>query len=1003
MFLKSENNNEMKKLLLQILFVFTLLNINAQQINLMGDSLTFSKHDFILAEGKFVADILLDKGDNKTVQLAAGLFSDDVKRVTAQKPEIKFDIKTVSNTCVIVGSIEESRIIKDLVKRKVIDVSDVKGKWESCLIQVVENPAKGINKALVIAGSDRRGTAYGLLELSRQMGVSPWYYFADVPVVMHDKIVINQGRFVQKPPSVQYRGIFINDEMWGIRPWAMNTLAPEEGKGLGPTTYSRIFELLLRLKANMLWPAMHQQTKPFNYYPENSILADKYGIVMGSSHIEPMLRNNIAGAEWDQEYPGEPYDYVVNRKNIYKYWEDRVKQNGKFENIYTIGKRGKDDEAGTEVTVNVLEKIFADQQEIFRKWVNKYVSEVPQVLIPYTEVLDLYNKGLKVPDEVIVCWPDDNFGYIRQLPDKEEQKRPGGSGVYYHFQWLNGATTAYPWLYSSPLALTWLEMKKAWDFNARKLWIVNVGDIKPSELGIEHFMQMAWDMDEFEKNEPEKFLVKWASGKFGEKYSKQVASIFAKYFELCYARRPEHMVMFNARENALKWDWFSLYNYNDEVQKRIDEFRLLIEQVDEIYEELPLQYKDAFFQMVAYNVKGAAFHNLKVLYAQKSNIYGNEKRASAATYAAFAQQAENEIHNLIHHYNREQVLVGSKWDRMASLPGPWGSQWRQWDMPPLSNYSGEGVPEMQLSPEGEKKDELPGFSVFNNDKRFIDIYNSGNGLFYWKAEVADDWIELSESAGSVFNEKRIWVSIEWEQAPKGADIEGSISFSYQTSNDEVWRSWENLTGDDKKAYIDGTLKSTGSQKKFEIGFSVFNPDKPSVGNVSGFVESNGYISIEAEHFTRKTDGKNGSWNVIEGLGRTGNSVAVLPFNTPSCNTVSEILNKSPSLEYEIVALTTGEVSLELNCIPTYPANKEYGLRFAVSVNDDKPVIVSDNGKRDVISNLLKKSAKLNIPGQGQYVLKIWMVDPGLVIDKIIINTGGVKDSYLGPPESVYKN
>jgi hypothetical protein len=515
----------MKILLLPILLLFASLSINAQQIDLVSESESGSIPGFILAESKFVVDILLDPGDNKTVHLAAGLFSDDVERVSGLKPEIKTDINTVSKICVIAGSIEESRLIRDLVKRRVIDVSDVKGKWESCLIQVVENPMKGIDKALVIVGSDRRGTAYGLLELSKQIGVSPWYYFADVPVVKRSKIVVNRGRFVQKTPSVQYRGIFINDEMWGLRPWAMFTLAPEEGKGLGPTTYSRIFELLLRLKANTIWPAMHQQTRPFNNYRENSIVADKYGIIMGSSHIEPMLRNNIAGAEWDQEYPGQPYDYVQNRDNIYNYWEERVKQNGRYENIYTIGKRGKDDEAGAEITVDVLSRIFADQRSILRKWVNRDITKVPQVLIPYTEVLELYNQGLKLPEDVIICWPDDNFGYMRQLPDSKEQKRPGGSGVYYHFQWINGATSAYPWLYSHSLALTWLEMKRAYDFNANKLWIVNVGDIKPAEVGIEHFLQMAWDMDAFEKNEPEKFLINWASREFGKDYAAQIASV----------------------------------------------------------------------------------------------------------------------------------------------------------------------------------------------------------------------------------------------------------------------------------------------------------------------------------------------------------------------------------------------------------------------------------------------------------------------------------------------
>lgn len=988
----------MKKLSLSIVLLLVVLSMKAQQLILTNAS---SVDDFILSEGPFVADILLDSNDNKTVLLAARLFSEDVERVFGKKPALKFDVNMVSGTCIIAGSINDNRLIRELAKRKKIDLTDVKGNWEGCLIQVVENPVKGVKRALVIAGSDRRGTAYGLLELSKQMGVSPWNYFADVPPVKRDKIIVKHGRFVQKSPSVKYRGIFINDEMWGLRPWAMNTLAPSEGKGLGPTTYAKVFELLLRLKANTLWPAMHQQTRPFNFYKENSIVADEYGIIMGSSHIEPMLRNNIAGAEWDVEYPGEPWDYVNNKKHIYKYWEDRVKQNGKYENIYTIGKRGKDDEAGSDITVNILEQIFTDQRDILGKWVNKDVSKVPQVLIPYTEVLDLYNKGLKVPEDVIICWPDDNFGNIRQLPNTKEQKRPGGSGIYYHFQWLNGATTAYPWLYSSPLAFTWMEMKKAYDYNARELWIVNVGDIKPAEIAIEHFMQMAWNMDEFEKNEPQDFLEKWAAREFGSAYGKRIASIFPPYFELCYARRPEHMVMFDAREKELKWDWFSLTNYNDEVQTRINEFDDLIRQVDEIYEILPFHLKDAFYQMVVYNIKGAALHNKKVLYAQKSNAYGKEKRASAATYAALAQQAENEIHKLIYKYNNELITVGNKWNHMASLPGPWGGQWQQWDMPPVSIYSGEGHPKMQLSTEGGEKDQLPGFSVFNRDQRFIDIFNSGNGIFYWKAQVSGDWIHLSESSGSISDEKRIWVTIDWENAPIGLDVEGLVTFSYRSSNDEIWREWENLSEEDKKGYTKGTLKNPDSHNSSEVRLKVFNPEPLITEKVHGFVESNGYISMEAENFSRKAKGKNGNWEVIEGLGRSGNSVAVLPTNIPTCNAASVIETDAPSLEYDIYAFSKGEVSLVLNCIPSLPLNNEYGLRLAVSLNDEKPVIVMDAGKRDVIANLLKKTTKLTIPHQGSHVLKIWMVDPGLVIDKIIIDAGGVKESYLGPPESVF--
>ncbi|HHJ10465.1 MAG TPA: hypothetical protein ENK25_06185, partial [Bacteroidetes bacterium] len=583
----------MKKIILPLLVVFSTWSLFGQT-DFSVDHLVNEKgtgKDFALFKNGSAANILVDPKDDKTIILVTGLFSDDVHRVTGIRPEVKSEPGSVSKNCVIAGSIEGSRFIKELVKKHKIDVSKVKGQWESCLIQVVDKPFKGIDRALVVAGSDRRGTSYGLLEISKQIGVSPWYYFADVPVKKHDELMIKSGSHIMKSPSVQYRGIFINDEMWGIRPWAEKTLAPQEGKGLGPTTYRKIFELLLRLKANFLWPAMHLNTKPFNFYPNNKLVADSFAIVMGSSHIEPMLRNNMRHAEWDAEYPGESFNYVTNRDHICKYWEKRVEENGKYENIYTLGKRGQDDEPGKEITVPVLEQVISDQREILRKWANKDVTKVPQVLILYTEVLNLYNQGLKVPEDVTICWPDDNFGNIRQLPNAEEQQRSGGSGIYYHFQWLNGATTAYPWLYTTSLGLTWMEMKKAYDHNARKLWIVNVGDIKPYEIGIEFFMRMAWDMSKFKKNNPRKFLIDWASRDFGPEYALRIADVMEKHYDLAYARRPEQMMMF--RRGVKSWEWFSIDNYNDEAQKRIDAYDTLIKQVDKIYHSLPDKYKDA--------------------------------------------------------------------------------------------------------------------------------------------------------------------------------------------------------------------------------------------------------------------------------------------------------------------------------------------------------------------------------------------------------------------------
>jgi len=946
-----------------------------------------------------VADLVVDEQDSKTVRLAVRLFAADIDRVSAQKPTIREQVQAASPSCVLIGTLDQSHFIQRLIKSKKIDVSDIRGQWESCLIQVVDRPFSGVQRALVVAGSDRRGTAYGVLELSKQMGVSPWHYFADVPPKRKDAILIKAGRFVQGSPSVKYRGIFINDEMWGLRPWAMNTLAPAEGKGIGPTTHRKIFELLLRLKANFLWPAMHQQTKPFNCYEENRVVADAYGIVMGSSHIEPMLRNNMGGAEWDREYPDEPWDYVKNREHIYAYWEKRIKENGRYDNVYTLGKRGKDDHAGSDITVPVLEQIFADQREILTMWVNQDIEQVPQVLIPYTEVLGLYNKGLKVPEDVIICWPDDNFGNIRQLPNAQERQRAGGSGIYYHFQWLNGATTAYPWLCTTPLALTWSEMKKAYDHNVRARWVVNVGDIKPAEINIEHFMQMAWDISAFQENDPKGFLEAWAARDFGAEYAAPIAQIMAKHYELGYARRPEHMVMYRARDQKYTYDWFSMTNYNDEAQQRVDAYDQLIKDTDAVYASLPTDKKDAFFQMVVYNVKGAALHNRKVIYAHKSQVYGQQERASASVYAAKAQQAEQAIKALIQHYNTGLITVGSKWNHMASLPGPWGGQWQQWAMPEVSHYPGNGGPRMGLAVEGGDDSGLPGFSVYNQDKRFIDLFNKGNGVVHWSAWTSGDWIQLSESSGSLADEIRIWVSIDWDRAPKGVAQDGQVTFAWSSSSADVWTNYETMSEAQRAAFRDGSLGKRDAGKVFEVALSVFNPESPSVQSVNGFVESHGYISIEAEHFARKLDKAQGAWHVLEGLGRSGDSVTVLPTTIPSLLSVEEITRRSPVLEYDLYSFTEGEAAVQLNCIPSNAINADYGLRLAVSVDDGDPILAS-RSSRNVIDNLMTLKAKLNIPPAGQHRLKVWMVDPGVVIDKIIIDFGGQRDSYLGPPESL---
>lgn len=394
---------------------------------------SYTEGDFTLVSENLTADVYVSPKESAAVLRCAGDFVQDVKRVTGKLPNLKNSTGALSPHAVIAGTLGKSTVIDQLVRSGKIDVSDVTGQWETFKIQVIDNPLPGVRVGLVIVGSDRRGTIYGLYDVSENIGVSPWYWLADVTPQYQAQLVVRAGTYKKGPPSVKYRGIFINDEVWGLRPWSQNRF-PHDGVGVGPQAYRRIFELLLRLKANYIWPAMFSAdlywnngwqmestvcTRPFNSYEANKVVADEYAIVMGSSHCEPMLCNNYPNGEWKNEEYGE-WNYVTNRDNIYRFWEERAIANGEYENIYTLGKRGQVDGAMKEgrtqaEKIRVMETILADQRTILKDHVHRDLTAVPQLLVFYREVLDLYDAGLKVPEDVTLGWVDDNHGYIRGL------------------------------------------------------------------------------------------------------------------------------------------------------------------------------------------------------------------------------------------------------------------------------------------------------------------------------------------------------------------------------------------------------------------------------------------------------------------------------------------------------------------------------------------------------------------------------------------------------------
>lgn len=589
--------------------------------------------DFILFDGKTAVPLFVETNTDHAVLRAAGDLADDFASVTGVKPGIENQFDATKKIRVIIGTLGESKIIDQLAAGGKLDVAGLRGQWESYALQIVKNPLPGVDAALVIAGSDRRGTIYGIYTLSELIGVSPWHWWADVPVAQKKFLALHGDSFKQGPPAVKYRGIFLNDEDWGLRPWASKTFEPETGN-IGPKTYAKIFELLLRLHANYIWPAMHPGTKAFNFYPTNKLVADDYGIVMGSSHCEQMLRDNVD--EWDTNRFGD-YNYVTNPDGVRKYWEQRVRENGKFDSIWTLGMRGIHDGAmpggGTQQEkAERLHQIITDQREMLARLVNTNLAQVPQIFCPYKEVLPLYRLMPDIPGDITLVWPDDNYGYIRQFSDARERARSGGAGVYYHVSYW-GSPRDYLWLCTTPPALIAEEMTKAFDYGADKVWLVNVGDLKPAELDIEFFLKLAWNPHAWNGTNTYDLLQKQITRDFGAANAPELTSILAEYYRLNFQRKPEHV----------GFPGNNIFSGEDAAQ-RLQAWRKLSTRVEAVEKNIPQESHDTFFELLGYPLKAAAAMNNKIL--------------------AGAQPTQDEIQQLTDFYNNQ--LAGGKWRGIMS-------------------------------------------------------------------------------------------------------------------------------------------------------------------------------------------------------------------------------------------------------------------------------------------------------------------------------------------------
>ena len=585
-----------------------------------------------------------DNAEEKVVQTALKLFIRDYQSVFSASAAV--DARQGN---IIVGTVGKSPLLKAVSA----DVSALTGKKQAFLLQVLPDGK------LLVAGSDSHGTAYGIMELSRLIGVSPWKWWADVTPEKKTSFVLSAEYQTLQSPSVEYRGIFINDEDWGLMPWSSQTYEPSDIKGhIGPKTNARIFELLLRLRANTYWPAMHECTLPFFLTEGNRKVAEEYGIFIGSSHCEPMVCS--AAGEWRRRGQGD-YDYVNNSASVYKFWEDRVKEVAQQGNIYTLGMRGVHDGQmqGAKTVAEqkaVLERVLKDQRGLLQKYGNKDVTAIPQAFIPYKEVLDIYNAGLQVPDDVTLIWCDDNYGYIRHFPTAEERARKGGNGIYYHVSYW-GRPHDYLWLGTFSPYLLHQQMKLAYDRGIQKMWVLNVGDIKPAEYQIELFLDMAWNIDEVNEIGVTAHLKSWLGREFGSNCAEELLPAMEAHYQLSYIRKPEFMGNTREEERDPKYKVIKDLPWSEQtISERLRSYTVLSDVVERMESNIPADRQDAYFQLVKYPVQAAAQMNRKILTAQLARHSKADWKQSDAAFDSIA--------SLTQQYNS---LQNGKWNRMMDF------------------------------------------------------------------------------------------------------------------------------------------------------------------------------------------------------------------------------------------------------------------------------------------------------------------------------------------------
>ncbi|KAF2666253.1 hypothetical protein BT63DRAFT_376868 [Microthyrium microscopicum] len=932
-----------------------------------------------LADSSTPVQILVEESDWKGVIRTANDLAHDFGRVTGLNGTVLHSNATTKSPGVIIaGTIGKSALV-DRLLFTLNTTTAIRGQWETYLTTIVQSPLPGIPSALLIAGSDKRGTIFGLYSISEQIGVSPWHFWADVPTKRHSAIyTVPRTNTINGPPSIKYRGIFLNDEAPALSGWvrAKYGTLPNGAAAMNADFYATIFELLLRLRANLLYPAMWDGQFAVDD-KRSQARADEYGIVMGTSHTEPMARST---KEWNVRGAGA-WNWKSNRARVEPFLKEGAERAKPYETLFTIGMRGSHDTPmSADVETSVLEEIVASERAILK---DLNMTGVPQSWCLYKEVQGYYEAGMRVPDDVVLLWADDNWGNIRRLPNAKDNNRTGGAGVYYHFDYV-GDPRNYKWINTVILQKTWHQIHLAHAKNARDIWVVNVGDLKPLEIPINHVLDMAYDINRWEAD-PVPWLTAWADREFGTDEAKDIARIAARFSVLAGQRKFE----------LVEPDTWSVSHY-DEADRVMASWKELVDESSEVYKSVQESAKATYFQTIHHPiVAGENFHKTMIL-AGKNRLHALQGRNYANWLADEVRKAFGRDHILSKQYNE---LLNGKWSHMMDQTHFGYSSWQQ----PMRQYTpplhyvqtlepglngnirvmAEGSPAVGPMPDdGANNDPkiLPQLSPYSQSRRWIEVFSTAIADVSYEIK-AEPFVKLSERSGELpvngeGSSVKVFVDIDWSKLSK--------------------------TSGNTTITIIGTVDGKNDTTTVHLPYN--SAQAPS--GTKGAIEADGYISYEPWKLPELLQAK----DVEEAaspryLGISEYGVTLAP------SAISTLTEKSaPILSIPFFSFTTySNSSITVYFAPSLNTDPDNPMAYTVAVDGQTPKrvqIVKDGVKGDLPAGWDKAvtmerwESKNMIPIQpGQHTLKLQLLDAGLVLKKIVVDFGGVKSTGLGPPES----